>query len=41
MFLFTEPSEVQSILERTRHMNLESEPRFQDLYVDHMKFILP
>ena len=38
MFLFTDPSINRSILQITSHINLESEPHFQDIYVDQMRF---
>jgi len=41
MFLFSDPTVTESILRVVSHVNLESEPRFQDLFVDHMKFQIP
>ena len=41
MFLFSDPVITESILRLVSHVNLESEPRFQDLYVDHMRFQIP
>lgn len=38
MFLFAKESMAQDILKLTTHVNLESEPDFQDLYVDQMSF---
>jgi uncharacterized 2Fe-2S/4Fe-4S cluster protein (DUF4445 family) len=38
MFLFSDPSETDPLLERISHVNLESEPEFQDRFVDHMRF---
>jgi len=38
MFLFSDLSLTDNILEITSHVNLESEPCFQDLFVDHMRF---
>ena len=38
MFLFGDGSGAASILEKTTHVHLESEPRFQDLYIKHMEF---
>ena len=39
MFLFTEPAFIEGILGKTRHINLEGDPAFQDIYIDRM--ILP
>lgn len=41
MFLFSDPAVTESILRVVSHVNLESEPSFQDLFVDHMKFQVP
>ncbi len=38
MFLFTGQEISTEILSRTRHINLESNPDFQDIYVDKMLF---
>ena len=38
MLLFADPSTPDLILSNTRHVNLESEPDFQDLYVDNLSF---
>jgi len=38
MFLFDSSDSPESILSVSSHVNLESEPGFQDLYVDHMVF---
>ncbi|MCK5135852.1 MAG: DUF4445 domain-containing protein [Bacteroidales bacterium] len=39
MFLFSDPSATSSILQMTSHISLESEPLFQDVYINHMRFI--
>ena len=39
MFLFTDNKILDDILGKTRHINLESDPDFQDIYVD--KMLLP
>jgi uncharacterized 2Fe-2S/4Fe-4S cluster protein (DUF4445 family) len=36
MFLFKNIDEVNEILSKTRHINLESDPAFQDIYVGKM-----
>lgn len=41
MLLFSNPSVTDSILGKISHVNLESEPRFQDLFIDHMRFGTP
>ena len=41
MFLFSDMDPADGILARTRHINLESEPDFQDLFVDRLGFSLP
>ena len=38
MLLFSDPTVTESILSLVSHVNLESEPHFQDLYVNHMRF---
>lgn len=38
MMLFTNAGEVDRILSLTSHVNLESEPDFQDRYVEHLAF---
>jgi uncharacterized 2Fe-2S/4Fe-4S cluster protein (DUF4445 family) len=38
MFLFTGPDAGEEILPIIRHINLESDKDFQDIYVDHMLF---
>ena len=38
MFLFSKPETVQEILAKIRHINLEGDPNFQDIYVDKMMF---
>ena len=38
IFLFTGPSAGEEILPLIRHINLESDKDFQDIYVDHMLF---
>jgi len=40
MLLFSDPAITESILSVVSHVNLESEPHFQDLYVNHMRFDL-
>jgi len=39
MFLFSGLPAAEEILRVTSHINLESEKRFQDLFVNHMRFI--
>jgi uncharacterized 2Fe-2S/4Fe-4S cluster protein (DUF4445 family) len=39
MFLFSDSGIADEILSKTRHINLESDPDFQDIYVDKMLFI--
>jgi uncharacterized 2Fe-2S/4Fe-4S cluster protein (DUF4445 family) len=39
MFLFSNPEVIQEILGKTRHINLEGDPNFQDIYVDKMLFL--
>lgn len=41
MFLFSEASEEKDILALCRHLNLESERDFQDVFVDRLSFTLP
>ena len=41
MFLFSDLSLAEAMLEQINHVNLESEPSFQDLFVDHMRFQSP
>jgi uncharacterized 2Fe-2S/4Fe-4S cluster protein (DUF4445 family) len=36
IFLFADPELISGILAKTRHINLESDPGFQDIYVDNM-----
>ncbi|MCK9618784.1 MAG: ASKHA domain-containing protein [Lentimicrobiaceae bacterium] len=38
IFLFSNPEIIEEILTKTTHINLESDPRFQDIYVDKMLF---
>ncbi|MFA5044350.1 MAG: ASKHA domain-containing protein [Candidatus Paceibacterota bacterium] len=38
MFLFHNDEIVKDILSKTEHINLESDPNFQDIYVDKMLF---
>jgi uncharacterized 2Fe-2S/4Fe-4S cluster protein (DUF4445 family) len=38
MFLFLENAITQEILSKTKHINLESDAAFQDIYVDKMLF---
>ena len=38
MFLFTDNEIIDEILSKTRHVNLESDPDFQNIYVDKMLF---
>jgi len=38
MFLFSGEEESTKILEKVRHINLEGDPNFQDIYVDKMLF---
>ncbi len=39
MFLFSNPESTTEILSKTRHINLEGDPDFQDIYVDKMLFL--
>jgi uncharacterized 2Fe-2S/4Fe-4S cluster protein (DUF4445 family) len=39
MFLFSNEEIVSTILTKTKHINLESDPNFQDIYVDKMLFL--
>lgn len=39
MFLFSNLKLAEEILSRTEHINLESNPNFQDIYVDKMLFL--
>jgi uncharacterized 2Fe-2S/4Fe-4S cluster protein (DUF4445 family) len=39
MFLFLNEKIAKEILSKTRHINLESDPNFQDIYVDKMLFL--
>ena len=41
MFLFRDWAEVDAILAVTNHVNLESEPGFQDLFIQGLSFTLP
>ena len=36
MFLFEDESFTRKILDKTRHVNLEADPSFQDIYVDKL-----
>lgn len=38
MFLLSDLASVEEILLKTRHINLEGDPNFQDIYVDKMLF---
>ena len=38
-FLFSASEITDDILSKTRHMNLEGDPNFQDIYVDKMLFL--
>jgi uncharacterized 2Fe-2S/4Fe-4S cluster protein (DUF4445 family) len=38
MFLFSDSESTAEILNKTRHINLEGDPDFQDIYVDKMLF---
>jgi len=39
MFLFSDSEITSEILNKTRHINLEGDPKFQDIYVDKMLFL--
>jgi uncharacterized 2Fe-2S/4Fe-4S cluster protein (DUF4445 family) len=39
MFLFSDLQIVDEILSKTNNINLESDPLFQDIYVDKMMFL--
>ena len=36
MFLFSDDKNVEDILSRTKHINLEGDPDFQDIYIEKM-----
>jgi len=38
MFLFADDSVITEIIQKIRHINLEGDPNFQDIYVDKMMF---
>ena len=38
MFLFSDNEIIDEIISKTRHVNLESDPDFQDIYLDKMLF---
>jgi len=38
MFLFMDPQEVESLLKIIRHVPLEGDPDFQDIFIDKMQF---
>lgn len=37
-FLFTDPGKIEEVLKITRHVSLESDPEFQDLFIQNMLF---
>ncbi|WP_167604834.1 ASKHA domain-containing protein [Maribellus sediminis] len=39
MFLFEEEAEIQRILDLTTHISLESDPAFQDIYIEKMMLV--
>ena len=39
MFLFTNPGDIEKVLKITRHISLESDPEFQELFIKNMMFI--
>jgi len=39
LFLFSETELTEDILSKTRHINLEGDSNFQDIYVDKMLFL--
>ena len=39
MFLFEDEECIQKILEKTTHVNLESDPNFQDIYIEKLMLI--
>jgi uncharacterized 2Fe-2S/4Fe-4S cluster protein (DUF4445 family) len=39
MFLFENDDFIQKILEKTSHINLESDPDFQDIYIEKMMLV--
>jgi uncharacterized 2Fe-2S/4Fe-4S cluster protein (DUF4445 family) len=41
MFLFPEESATGPIMDITSHVNLESEPDFQDIYIKNLTFDIP
>jgi uncharacterized 2Fe-2S/4Fe-4S cluster protein (DUF4445 family) len=38
MFLFTNPDRLKQVLKITRHISLESDPEFQELFIQNMLF---
>jgi len=38
MFLFTDPEKIDEVLKITRHISLESDPEFQELFIQNMMF---
>lgn len=40
MFLFQDKNELEEISSKTKHINLESHPDFQNIYVDKMMFLI-
>ncbi len=38
MFLFTNPDRIKKVLKITRHISLESDPEFQELFIQNMLF---
>jgi uncharacterized 2Fe-2S/4Fe-4S cluster protein (DUF4445 family) len=38
IFLFTNPGDIEEVLKITRHISLESDPEFQELFIQNMLF---
>jgi uncharacterized 2Fe-2S/4Fe-4S cluster protein (DUF4445 family) len=38
MFLFTDPGRIEEVLKITRHVSLEADPEFQELFIQNMLF---
>jgi uncharacterized 2Fe-2S/4Fe-4S cluster protein (DUF4445 family) len=38
MFLFTDPAKIEEVLKTTRHVSLEADPEFQEIFIQNMLF---
>jgi uncharacterized 2Fe-2S/4Fe-4S cluster protein (DUF4445 family) len=38
MFLFTDPDKIEEVLKITRHVSLEADPEFQEIFIQNMLF---